>query len=537
MFSQDELDTTATKESKDSFSKSASGASFLMMTQLSSKLCTFFINQLLMSYISARILGTTSYIDFLVATSLFFSREAVRLSCQRIKLPKEKAYQAIFNLSLIPLMIGVPFSSILIYTQFIRQQNPAILQSPLFRYSVGFMWLSVIIELLSEPLYNINQYDLDIKKRSKIEGFANVFKCLSQLGMIVWFEHKFKGMPVDKANPDYFIFSYCVSLFIYAASILTLYLHFFFKSPARSEIRFQLTRIDDWYFEPRSISYWKNIFVQIFFKHVLTEGDKFIVNYLCSPEEQGIFALVNNYGSLITRMVFAPIEESLRLYFTKLISQDSSRKTYHQVCTVLKNILIFYKYLSLFIVIFVPFNSKFIFSMLLGNNWASSTDAFKVYWIYIPFLAVNGVTEATFYSTVEDATRLFSYSKYMVVCSIAFITSATLLIKGTGLSVVGLIIANCVNMLLRIIYCSNLINSMDSSFKLHIDSSSLQTILVGMLVASLHYFITGSDTENFVQFFYSVSLAFLTLLSVIFTERTLLSQLFHQVWKSKIKSS
>ncbi|KAF9048182.1 hypothetical protein BDP27DRAFT_689634 [Rhodocollybia butyracea] len=45
-------------------------------------------------------------------------------------------------------------------------------------------------------------------------------------------------------------------------------------------------------------------------KHLLTEGDKFILSWF-SP----CYALAVNYGSLVARIVFQPIKETLRLYF------------------------------------------------------------------------------------------------------------------------------------------------------------------------------------------------------------------------------
>ena len=55
-------------------------------------------------------------------------------------------------------------------------------------------------------------------------------------------------------------------------------------------------------------------------KHLLTESDKIALSLTTSSYDQGIFALTNNYGSLVTRIVFLPIEDSSRLIFSKLAS-------------------------------------------------------------------------------------------------------------------------------------------------------------------------------------------------------------------------
>lgn len=80
---------------------------------------------------------------------------------------------------------------------------------------------------------------------------------------------------------------------------------------------------------------------QSFVKYLLTEGDKLIMATISSSYDQGVYALVSNYGSvkeessfqlilrmsshsknsgsLIVRIVFLPLEESSRMLFSKLM--------------------------------------------------------------------------------------------------------------------------------------------------------------------------------------------------------------------------
>ncbi|KAG5179402.1 Rft protein-domain-containing protein [Tribonema minus] len=53
------------------------------------------------------------------------------------------------------------------------------------------------------------------------------------------------------------------------------------------------------------------------FKHLLTEGDK-IVLARAHGHRQGVYAIAHNYGSLVARLVFQPVEESARLMFARL---------------------------------------------------------------------------------------------------------------------------------------------------------------------------------------------------------------------------
>ena len=69
----------------DLLNKSTTGASFLMLTQLFTKMLTFLLNQLLIRLISPRVFGISAYLEFIVSMVLFFSREGERLSIQRTR--------------------------------------------------------------------------------------------------------------------------------------------------------------------------------------------------------------------------------------------------------------------------------------------------------------------------------------------------------------------------------------------------------------------------------------------------------------------
>ena len=64
--------------------RSTTGATFLMMGQLFTKLVTFILNNLLIRFLSPRIFGITAFLEFIQGTVLFFSRDAIRLSALRI---------------------------------------------------------------------------------------------------------------------------------------------------------------------------------------------------------------------------------------------------------------------------------------------------------------------------------------------------------------------------------------------------------------------------------------------------------------------
>ena len=57
---------------------------------------------------------------------------------------------------------------------------------------------------------------------------------------------------------------------------------------------------------------------QSFVKHLLTEGDKIVLSFAASLYDQGVYALAQNYGSLVARLALGPLEESARVLFSKM---------------------------------------------------------------------------------------------------------------------------------------------------------------------------------------------------------------------------
>lgn len=217
--------------------------------------------------------------------------------------------------------------------------------------------------------------------------------------------------------------------------------------------------------------------VQSGFKYLLTQGDSLLIATLTSLSEQGAYALASNYGGLLARMLFQPIEEASRNLFAKLcvvtdenaakkpavktskddrisrdIAADISLRS--DAILTLTRILHVYSLLSLFSTTLGPHLAPLILPFIAGKHW-SSTDAGKVlgaYAYYIPLMAINGVTEA-FVSAVANKSQLATQSIAMAAISLAgFALPAYLLVNTYGLGAKGIVFANCVNMALRIVF-------------------------------------------------------------------------------------
>lgn len=509
--------------------KSAKGVTFLLFGQAFTKLSTFILNQILITYISPTTFGINMFLEFLITTILFFSREGIRLSSQRIKDGDDEKYdrhsaiqQSIINLGYIPLMIGLPLSSVVIYWQY-GKISELFKHMQLFQASISIIWLAVIVELMAEPFYILNQFKLNYDKRTRYETLAVTLSCLTNFGIVFWFkDREIDGLPIVAFSFGKLM--HAVVLFTAYFSDFTRYqkglkkLHIFPTKVLMGDVK-------PYYFDPDAMNHFYKMFFNLCFKHLLTEGDKLIINSLCTIEEQGIYSLISNYGSLLARLVFAPVEESLRNFLTKLLLNTKSKSNLEMTVDILQRITTFYIYLSLIIAIFGPLNSGFLIQKVIGSNWSNTvSDTIPLYTLYLPLLAFNGVLEAVHQSTATG-NEVVEYTYYMVGFSALFMASSYLCIEVLKLSIQGLILSNMLNMALRIVYCYSFIKHYYQkggvALNLWLWGSSLKAIVaISASVWAVDVLLFGI-TRNWLELFGNCVLAGVLVLFVMYKEKDL----------------
>jgi oligosaccharide translocation protein RFT1 len=192
-----------------------------------------------------------------------------------------------------------------------------------------------------------------------------------------------------------------------------------------------------------------------------------LIAALASLSDQGAYALASNYGGLIARMLFQPIEETSRNIFGHLCNVDykegereKSKTDLQNAKSLLQNILRLYNILGIVACAVGPTAAPILLKLVAGSRW-SGTDATIVlvsYCYYIPLLAINGVTEG-FVAATASNTTLNIQSALMGICFIAFAASTYVFMHVMELGASGLVYANCVNMALRIMFNSYFIKS------------------------------------------------------------------------------
>lgn len=425
------------------------GAPYLILAQVISKAFTFFSNQVLLRSVSPEVFGIAAYLEFLMNTVLFFAREAERMAIQRVQDgSKENLRRIVTNFAFLPLILGLPISAVLYYTQ----RNLDIFRHVFSELSTlsliaKLLALAIFVELCTEPYHALGQYNLDFKTRSKSEGFAMLAKCAATLISYRAYEGKSQddGMLVLP-----FVFgqvAYSIAVFLY-------YFVLFRGRIFRPERVKGANR--SFHFEPSVFSTWKRLFVQMIFKHLLTEGDTLLVVYLLDATQQGVYSVISNYGSIVARLLFQPIEESLRISFTKTFAHNQVGSTY----SLMEDLIVFYSNFCGIMVIGGYFNGSFLLKLLLGNNekWNNSLlyDQFPRYILYLPFLAFNGILEGFFSSACSEA-DISRFSIVMSMCSALVLGLLYVLVDKLAMDLQGLILANVFNMAIRIAYCISFI--------------------------------------------------------------------------------
>ncbi|EGW34241.1 flippase [Spathaspora passalidarum NRRL Y-27907] len=538
----------STDEATSVISESTKGASSLILVQIITKLFTFLLNQLLIRYVSPNSFGLATYLEFLNSTILFFSREGERLAIQRIKPSKDttRTFQSVINFGFLSLAVGVPIMLCIGYWQWHTTTfQESLLVLPFHNWTITLISGSILVELLIEPVYALYQFQLDFGKRSKFEGLAIFTRCVTTFVSVLFsskYVDEFEGAAVA---------SFAVGQFAYSFTLFVSYALAFasFNKVNNAHTKYSLYKLRDgdksYYFDSEVFNIYKGFFIQMIFKQLLTEGDKLLINYLFNVDQQGVYAVITNYGSIIARLLFNPLEESTRLLFSRLLS--SSSDTSKQSFTYLKLISVFYLNFCILVLFAGISNGSYLLQFILRGKWTSTNvfQLFQQYIAYIPFLAFNGILEAIFTSMANNQ-DMKKFSTFMTVITVVILLTSYLLIEQLEMGLSGLILANVINMSLRIAYCYQQIQTYYARHGIHFNlinivkstSRAIGSALVLVIVQYLLVFKgVGFTTKNFTQLVYSALLSVVLLVVLAWLERrTLKGPVLDLVSRFKRKS-
>ncbi|KAI4671855.1 uncharacterized protein J4E78_000352 [Alternaria triticimaculans] len=439
-------------------SASAKGATFLILLQVASRALTFAVNQVLLRFLSPELLGVSAQLELFSISVLYFARESLRVALQR----QAHRTQAVVNLSYLAVFFGTPLAYLLALL-WMRSDTPNV---PYFMEALVVYCLATFLELLSEPAFSAVQQKLLYKVRASAESSATLLRCVGTCGSAIL---------ASRAGLDIGVLPFAIGQLAYALALLVVYSYKTWPVAKTDGFSLFPERVQSTQENPTLMNYFSapllrltaSLSLQSALKYVLTQGDSLLITTLASLADQGAYALASNYGGLIARMLFQPIEESSRNMFAKLCANvetsatekkdlkksDEQKQDLAQASRVLSTILRLYGIISLFAVTLGPVLAPVLLSIVAGKKWSatSASQVLSTYCYYIPFLAINGVTEA-FVAAVATNKELYAQSISMGIFFALFAGSAWFFIGQLEMGGNGVVLANTVNMGLRIVW-------------------------------------------------------------------------------------
>ncbi|KIK09519.1 hypothetical protein K443DRAFT_644720 [Laccaria amethystina LaAM-08-1] len=461
---------------------SLSSISSLMALQLFSRLFTFILNQALFRLASPSAFGAAAIqFELILSTILFLSREGVRNALLRVNKDSSNTMRQRMNLTFLPIMLGVPLAlgTSFLYARFSSQEMKA---QPHFNMAISLYALAAFTELLSEPMHNIAMSRLLTGIRVRAEGLSITSKSLVTFLVLL--------LDARSGQGNLALLAFAIGQLAYATTLFLAYISYFgtdmFWSPSQHYLPIDDGRRDD-LLDGNLLKLALTMMSQSVIKHFLTEGDKMVLSWYSPLRDQGGYAIAVNYGSLIARIVFQPIEETLRVFFSKTISvTDNKGKTkdeaLKQASVTLLSLLTIQTSFSLVFVIFATAYLPILLPILLPPQYlATSAPTVLAAWIwYIPVLAFNGGLEA-FLSSVATPADLNKQSRWMIGFSVVYISTAIFLYS-LDIGDASLVYANVINLSARILYCLAFVmqffakSSPPQTFQSDSDSGTRRTI-------------------------------------------------------------
>jgi oligosaccharide translocation protein RFT1 len=281
--------------------------------------------------------------------------------------------------------------------------------------------------------------------------------------------------------------------------------------------------------------------------YILTEGQKFVLKFTQSLPNQALFSVCQNLGSLAARFVFLPVEQASQTLFSKYADVGPARAAAF-LCLLLKAMI----HIGLCFVCFGPAYSFLLLDLLYGARYSATAAPalLAAYCPYVALIAINGITEA-FTRAVATASDIKIYNYLLIVFSGIFLSAAVGLIQYFG--TIGLLIAECINMTLRIGYCSRFIfrffNRQSSSARKGTGNEKLfhlgkcvpsfpVFVWFGLCLVFTHlserYFLPQKPIYSLAQFLahglFGAFCFIVLIVLVVFTEREFLRELV-QLWR------
>ncbi|KAL3918808.1 MAG: hypothetical protein SGPRY_005870 [Prymnesium sp.] len=376
---------------------SLSAVSSLLGLSLFSRALTFGLNTALARHLGPEWFGFSHLqLQLVTSTSLFLAREGIRRACQRIYPGGEEPRQLAHAINLawlsVPATIISSLGIALYFTPHPEENDPLsnIIPRSERIAAVGIVSLAAVVEACAEPAWIFAQQNLRTPLRALAEASALLARAIMTILLTLSLQMGAIGFGAAQLG---YAAVYAVLLYAMLAR----------SRPPSLWPRPTLPRIpeDGRWLSRQALVLGMQYSGQSIQKYLLTEGERLVLIAVSPLAQQGVFALVSNLGSLVARLLLAPVEEVAFASFSRQAATGSlQRETYVQLYALLRSIAIFGG-------VFVSFGPPYcwlLLHMLYGEKW-SSTDAPSVlsaYCFLVGAMGLNGISEAFATATANE---------------------------------------------------------------------------------------------------------------------------------------
>ncbi|CAL8335567.1 unnamed protein product [Lota lota] len=444
--------------SQDVLQNASTLASYNVLLQVTFRVLTFLMNAFTLRFVSKELIGVVNVrLMLLYSTLVFLSREAFRRACLSGSSGPAHNWRQTVNLLWLTLPLGVVWASILVCVWLWLLEVPDPQDIPHYAPAVWLFALAALQELLVEPLWVLAQAHMFVRLKVVAESLAMVAKCLLTVVLVV-------------LAPEWGLYIFSAAQLVYTGFLVLCYgIYFarFLGSEEANKKGFPINcvgdllphsatgeRAVDWTLARLTWSFFK----QSFLKQLLTEGERYVMTFLnvLSFGEQGVYDIVNNLGSMVARFVFLPIEDSFYVFFAKVLQrgravQSQKQEDVSMAAEVLECLLRLVVVMGLVVMVFGYAYSHLALDVYGGSLLSSGAGPvlLRCYSCYVLMLAVNGVTECFVFAAMSQE-EVDQYNVVMLALSVSFLLLSYVLTWWAG--AVGFILANCLNMGLRILH-------------------------------------------------------------------------------------
>lgn len=299
------------------------------------KALTFTLNLLLVRQVTAETLGGRSDFELVLGSILFLSREACALVLLRApvgiliheeeegadaKRGKSSANlvrrQQFINTAWLP----VPLGLLLISVVSLSNYGISFIQGGHVEFDTAsvLFFISVLIEVFASPFVLLAQALLLASGRATTDITAELVRCIVVYLLVIY------GHSRISALTAFAIGTLCFSIIVIVGFALSVILDR--NVPRMSSLFPRWVRVREVgggisaQFGVKESSLLGALALNSVFKHILGEGDRFALLLVGSARaERGVYGAVANFGSLAARLIFQPVEESVRTAVSKLV--------------------------------------------------------------------------------------------------------------------------------------------------------------------------------------------------------------------------